>query len=43
MYAYERDPATGALAPTGVHHDRLKAAVPLGVGIDLTAVGAHGR
>lgn len=42
-YAYERDPATGALALTGVHHDRLKTSVPFDVDIDLTAVGARGR
>ncbi|NSC21707.1 Uma2 family endonuclease [Streptomyces albus subsp. chlorinus] len=38
-YLYERDPATGAYALTGIHHDRLKTAVPFTLDIDLTAVG----
>jgi hypothetical protein len=35
---YELDPATRAYAVTGIHHDRLKLAVPFDIDIDLTAV-----
>src|SRR5690606_20752215 len=42
-YAYERDPAAGALALTGIHRDRLETSVPFDVGIDPTAVGAGSR
>lgn len=38
-YIYERDPATGAYALTGIHHDRLVVAIPFELDIDLTAVG----
>ncbi|WP_430393130.1 Uma2 family endonuclease [Actinacidiphila reveromycinica] len=36
VYVYELDPATGAYAITGIHHDRLKVAVPFVVDADLT-------
>jgi Uma2 family endonuclease len=39
VYVYELDPATGAYALTGIHHDRLKVAVPFGIDIDLTEIG----
>lgn len=42
-YLYERDPATGAYALTGIHHDRLVVAVPFDVDIDLTEVGNRRR
>ncbi|MFC7221174.1 Uma2 family endonuclease [Streptomyces polyrhachis] len=35
-YVYERDPATGEYALTGIHRNRLKLAVPFPVDIDLT-------
>ncbi|RPK63769.1 hypothetical protein EES43_11075 [Streptomyces sp. ADI96-02] len=34
---YERDPVTKAYALTGIHHDRLKTAVPFPVDIDMSA------
>lgn len=43
VYVYERDPATGAYALTGIHHERLKTPVPFPVDIDLTAVGRRGQ
>ncbi|MBR7676454.1 Uma2 family endonuclease [Streptomyces daliensis] len=39
VYTYERDPASGGYALTGIHHDRLKVSVPFTLDIDLTAVG----
>ncbi|KAB2343030.1 Uma2 family endonuclease [Actinomadura rudentiformis] len=39
VYVYERDPATGCYAPSGIHHDRLKVSVPFDIEIDLNAVG----
>lgn len=42
-YIYERDPATGAYALTGIHHDRLVLSVPFELDIDLTAVGNRSR
>jgi len=38
-YVYELDPATGAYALTGIHHDVLKVTVPFDIEIDLDAVG----
>ncbi|HCA85733.1 MAG TPA: hypothetical protein DEQ61_09690 [Streptomyces sp.] len=38
VYVYERDPATGAYVPTGIHHNRLKLSVPFTIDIDLTKV-----
>ncbi|WP_432934524.1 Uma2 family endonuclease [Microbispora sp. CA-135349] len=40
VYVYELDPATTAYALTGIHHDRLKLAVPFDVDIDLTEIDA---
>jgi Uma2 family endonuclease len=42
-YTYERDPATGTYALTGIHHDRMKLPVPFDIEIDLTAVGRRMR
>jgi Uma2 family endonuclease len=36
VYVYELDPATGAYAPTGIFHDRLKLSVPFDIDIDLS-------
>ncbi|UNS96986.1 Uma2 family endonuclease [Streptomyces tubbatahanensis] len=38
-YLYERDPASGGYALTGIHHDRLKVSVPFAVDVDLAATG----
>jgi Uma2 family endonuclease len=38
VYVYELDPATGAYAVTGIHHDRLQVTVPFPVDIDLTEI-----
>ncbi|WP_310742064.1 Uma2 family endonuclease [Microbispora sp. H13382] len=35
VYVYERDPATGAYTPTGIHHGRLAVQVPFPVEVDL--------
>ncbi|MGW4641529.1 Uma2 family endonuclease [Sphaerisporangium sp. NPDC004334] len=43
VYVYERDPACGVYALTGIHHDRLKVADPYPIDIDLTAVGTRRR
>ena len=43
VYTYERDPATGTYALTGIHHDRIKVPVPFDIEIDLTAVGKRMR
>ncbi|MFF1380653.1 hypothetical protein [Streptomyces sp. NPDC058308] len=32
------DPHTGAYTPTGIHHGRLKLAVPFTIDIDLTEI-----
>jgi Uma2 family endonuclease len=42
-YTYERDPATGTYALTGIHHERMKVSVPFDIEIDLTAVGKRMR
>jgi len=36
VYVYELDPAVGAYALTGIHHERLKLSVPFDMDIDLT-------
>ncbi|MFD6437121.1 Uma2 family endonuclease [Streptomyces venezuelae] len=36
VHTYELDPHTGTYVPTGVHHDRLKLAVPFAIDLDLT-------
>ncbi|HEX5566029.1 MAG TPA: Uma2 family endonuclease [Streptomyces sp.] len=38
VYVFELEPATRTYAVTGIHHDRLKLAVPFPVDIDLTEV-----
>ena len=38
VYAYELDPATKQYVPTGIHHDRLTAAWPFALDIDLTGI-----
>lgn len=38
VHTYELDPHTGAYTPTGIHHDRLKLAVPFTIDIDLTEI-----
>lgn len=38
VYVYELDPATGAYALTGIHHDRLRLTVPFELEIDLTEI-----
>ncbi|GAA3375531.1 Uma2 family endonuclease [Streptomyces sannanensis] len=38
VYVYELDPATHTYAITGIHHDRLKLAVPFPLDIDLTEI-----
>lgn len=43
VYTYERDPATGTYALTGIHHDRIRVPVPFDIEIDLTAVGRRMR
>ncbi|WP_182872889.1 Uma2 family endonuclease [Microbispora sp. H10670] len=35
VYVYERDPATGAYTPTGIHHGRLTVPVPFPIEVDL--------
>ncbi|WP_405088179.1 Uma2 family endonuclease [Microbispora sp. NBC_01389] len=35
VYVYERDPATGAYTPTGIHHGRLAVQVPFPIEVDL--------
>ncbi|MEV4459667.1 Uma2 family endonuclease [Microbispora sp. NPDC049633] len=35
VYVYERDPATGAYTPTGIHHGHLAVQVPFPVEVDL--------
>jgi Uma2 family endonuclease len=35
VYVYELDPATSTYALSGIHHDRLKLAVPFTIDIDL--------
>ncbi|MEW9527694.1 Uma2 family endonuclease [Microbispora sp. NPDC049125] len=35
VYVYERDPATGAYAVTGIHHGRLTVEVPFRIELDL--------
>ena len=39
VYVYELDPATRTYLPTGIHHGRLKVAVPYAIDIDLTELG----
>ncbi|WP_285694053.1 Uma2 family endonuclease [Actinomadura sp. NBRC 104412] len=41
VHVYERDAETGGYALTGIHHDRLKVAVPFDIDIDLTAVDEY--
>ncbi|MFC9976023.1 Uma2 family endonuclease [Spirillospora sp. NPDC127200] len=43
VYVYERDPATGTYALTGIHHDRLKLTVPFDIDIDLVTAGRKAR
>jgi Uma2 family endonuclease len=38
-YTFERDPATGSYAPTGIFHDRIKVSMPFPVDVDLTPIG----
>lgn len=38
VYVYELDPATRAYVATGIHHDRLKLALPFTIDIDLTEI-----
>ncbi|GII29551.1 hypothetical protein Pmi06nite_29930 [Planotetraspora mira] len=38
MYVYELDPATGAYALMGIHHDKLRLSVPFEIDIDLTEI-----
>lgn len=38
VYVYELDPTTMVYAVTGIHHDRLKLAVPFPVDIDLADI-----
>ncbi|GAA1644996.1 Uma2 family endonuclease [Nonomuraea maheshkhaliensis] len=38
VYVYELDPTTRSYVATGVHHDRLKLAVPFDLDIDLTTL-----
>jgi Uma2 family endonuclease len=38
IYVYELDPATRSSALTGIHHDKLKLAVPFDIDIDLTEI-----
>ncbi|MEV0178391.1 Uma2 family endonuclease [Streptomyces sp. NPDC050625] len=38
VYAYELDRSTGTYSITGIHHERLKTAVPFPIEIDLTAI-----
>jgi Uma2 family endonuclease len=38
VYTFELDPATGAYAVTGIHHDRLKLSEPFTIDIDLTEI-----
>ncbi|WP_432928851.1 Uma2 family endonuclease [Microbispora sp. CA-135349] len=35
VYVYERDPATGAYTPTGIHHGHLAVQVPFPIEVDL--------
>jgi Uma2 family endonuclease len=37
-YTFELEPATGWYVPTGIFHDRIKAAVPFPVDIDITPI-----
>ncbi|MEV7008741.1 Uma2 family endonuclease [Streptosporangium sp. NPDC051022] len=37
-YVYELDPATRGYALMGIHHDRLKVALPFEIDIDLTEI-----
>lgn len=38
VYAYERDPATGAYSSLGIFHERLALPVPFSLDIDLTEI-----
>lgn len=38
VYAYQRDPATGAYGPLGIFHERVVLTVPFAIDIDLTAI-----
>lgn len=38
VYAYELDPATEQYVPTGIHRDRITAAWPFPIDIDLTSI-----
>ncbi|MFE3441768.1 Uma2 family endonuclease [Nocardia sp. NPDC059180] len=38
VYVFELDPATGAYAPSGIFHDRLKISVPFDIDIDLSDI-----
>jgi Uma2 family endonuclease len=38
VYVFELEPATRSYVPTGIHHDRLKLAVPFAIDIGLTAI-----
>jgi Uma2 family endonuclease len=38
IHVYELDPVLGQYAITGIHHDRLKLAVPFTIDIDLTDI-----
>ncbi|WP_335971071.1 Uma2 family endonuclease [Streptomyces sp. CA2R106] len=43
VYVYEIDPATASYAITGIHHDRLKVAVPFVIDADLTRLRRQPR
>jgi Uma2 family endonuclease len=38
VYVYELDPATSVYALTGIHHDKLRLAVPFDIDLDLTEI-----
>lgn len=38
VYTYELDPSTNRYVSTGIHHDRLKLAVPFPLTVNLTAI-----
>ncbi|MBW8480941.1 Uma2 family endonuclease [Actinomadura sp. PM05-2] len=43
VYVYERDLESGRYALTGIHHERLKLAVPFAIDVDLSRVGRRAR
>ena len=40
-YTFELEPATGAYVAIGICHDRIKAAVPFPVDIDITPIAGR--